>query len=111
VGKAMAYIIVLMTAKSKEEAEKIVNALLEERLIACANIVDSVSSLFWWQGKIEKEKEVLTIMKSSESLFKKLSKRATELHSYEVPEILAFPVINGSQSYLDWIKACLEPVK
>jgi len=68
----MAYIIVLMTAKSKEEAEKIVNTLLEERLIACANIIDSVSSLFWWQGKIEKEKEVLAIMKSGVSLFKKL---------------------------------------
>jgi periplasmic divalent cation tolerance protein len=111
VGKAMAYIIVLMTAKSKEEVEKIVNTLLEERLIACANIIDSVSSLFWWQGKIEQEKEVLTIMKSSESLFKKLSQRVIDLHSYEVPEILALPVVNGLKSYLDWIGGCLEPVK
>ena len=55
----MAYLIVFMTANSKEEAVKIVRTLLEEHLIACANIIDSVSSFFWWQGKIEEEKEVL----------------------------------------------------
>ena len=90
---------------------KIVRTLLEERLIACANIIDSVSSFFWWQGKIEEEKEVLVIMKSHESLFKKLSKRVTDLHSYDTPEILALPIVNGSASYLDWMKACLESVK
>ena len=107
----MAYIVVLMTAPSKEEAVKIVRALLEERLIACANIIDPVSSFFWWKGKIEEEKEVLVIMKSDEKLFKKLSKRVRELHSYDVPEILALPIVDGSPSYLDWMKACLEPVK
>ena len=107
----MAYIIVFMTASNKEEAEKIVRALLEERLIACANIIDHLSSFFWWQGKIEEEKEVLVIMKSNENLFKKLSKRVTELHSYDVPEILALPIVDGSSSYLEWLKNCLEPVK
>ena len=107
----MAYIVVLMTASSKEEAVKIVRALLEERLITCANIMDPVSSLFWWQGKIQEEKEVLAIMKSSESLFGKLSQRVMELHSYDVPEILALPIIEGSSSYLEWMKSCLEPVK
>jgi periplasmic divalent cation tolerance protein len=107
----MSYNIVFMTASSKEEALTIVRVLLEERLIACANIMDSVSSFFWWQGKIEEEKEVLAIMKSHERLFKKLSKRVRELHSYEVPEILALPIVNGSPSYLDWIKDCLEPRK
>src|SRR4030043_674320 len=107
----MAYIIVFMTAPNKEEAAKIVRALLEERLIACANIMDPVASLFWWQGKIEEEKEVLVIMKSSETLLKRLSQRVTELHSYEVPEILAVPIVEGSPSYLEWMKTCLEPVK
>ena len=78
----MAYIIVFMTANSKEEAVNIILALLEERLIACANIIDSVSSFFWWQEKIEETKEVLVLMKSNEHLFKKLSKRVMELHSY-----------------------------
>jgi periplasmic divalent cation tolerance protein len=100
-----------MTASNKEEAVKIVRTLLEERLIACANIIDSVSSFFWWKEKIEEEKELLVIMKSHQELFEKLSKRVTELHSYNVPEILALPIAEGSQSYLDWMKACLKPVK
>ncbi len=107
----MAFTIVFMTAPNKQEAVKIVRTLLEERLIACANILDSVHSLFRWKGKIEEEKEVLVLMKSQKSLFKKLSKRVTELHSYDVPEILALPIVEGSQSYLDWMKACLEQVK
>ena len=107
----MSYNIVIMTASSKEEATKIVHALLEERLIACANIIDSVSSFFWWKGKIEEEKEVLVFLKSNENLFKRLSKRILELNSYDVPEILALPIAEGSQSYLDWLKTCLEPVK
>ena len=106
-----AYLIVFVTAGNREEAAKIVRTLLEERLIACGNIVDSVSSLFWWEGAIEEEKEVLVIMKSSERLFKKLSKRVTELHSYDVPEVLALTIADGSPSYMDWLKSCLEPVK
>jgi periplasmic divalent cation tolerance protein len=103
--------IVIMTAPNKQEAVNIVRAMLEERLIACANILDPVHSLFWWKGKIEEEKEVLVLMKSQKNLFKKLSKRVTELHSYDVPEILALPIVEGSASYLDWMRACLEPVK
>ena len=106
----MSYIIVLMTASNKEEAIKIVRMLLEEKLVACANIIDAVSSFYWWKGKIEENKEVLVIMKSHKNLFKNLSSRIMELHSYEVPEILAIPIVNGSSSYLDWMKAYLEPV-
>jgi periplasmic divalent cation tolerance protein len=107
----MSYLIVLMTASNREEAVKIVRILLEEKLIACGNIIDPVSSFFWWKGKIEEEKEVLVIMKSDEKLFKKLSKRVTELHSYDVPEILALPIVDGSPSYLEWLKGCFELVK
>ena len=107
----MSYLIVFMTASNREEAVKIVRTLLEEKLIACGNLVDAVSSFFWWKGKIEEEKETMVIMKSSEKLFKKLSKRVRELHSYDVPEILALPIVDGSSSYLEWLKGCLEPVK
>ena len=110
-ARNMSYIIVFMTASNREEAVKIVRTLLEERLIACGNIMDPVSSFFWWKGKIEEEKEVLVIMKSHENLFKKLSNRVTELHSYDVPEILALPIVDGSQAYLDWMNAALEPVE
>jgi periplasmic divalent cation tolerance protein len=107
----MMYIIVLMTASNKKEASEIVHTLLEEHLIACANIIDPVSSFFWWQNKIEEEREALAIMKSNEELFKKLSRRIAELHSYDIPEILAIPITYGSPSYLDWLKINLEPVK
>lgn len=106
----MSYNIVIMTASNTEEASKIVQILLEERLIACANIINSVFSFFWWEGRIDKEKEVLVIMKSNENFFKKLAKRVEELHSYDTPEILALPIINGSKSYLEWMKNCLKPV-
>ncbi|MDG6222246.1 MAG: divalent-cation tolerance protein CutA [Candidatus Bathyarchaeota archaeon] len=104
----MKYIIVLMTVSSKSEAEDIIQKLLEEHLIACANILDAVCSLFWWKEKIEQENETLVLMKSSEELFKKLTKRIQDLHSYEVPEILALPILDGSQSYLDWMKTALN---
>lgn len=107
----MSFIIVVMTAPSKEEAAEIVRTLLEERLISCANIVDPVHSIFWWKGKIEEEKEVMVFMKSQRSLFKKLSERVAELHSYDVPEILALQIAQASQSYLEWMKSCLEEDK
>jgi periplasmic divalent cation tolerance protein len=104
----VSFIIVIMTAPNKQEAINIVRTLLEERLISCANILDSIHSLFRWEGKIEEEKEVLTLMKSQESFFKKLSERITELHSYDVPEILSLPIAEGSQLYLEWMKNCLK---
>ncbi len=107
----MSFIIVIMTAPNKQEAANIVRTLLEERLIACANILEGVHSIFWWKGKKEDEKEVLVLIKSQQTFFKKLSERIMELHSYDVPEILALPVVEGSTLYFEWMKACLEPVK
>ncbi|MFQ6080056.1 MAG: divalent-cation tolerance protein CutA [Candidatus Bathyarchaeia archaeon] len=104
------YIVVIMTAADKEEALKIVHRLLSERLIACANIVGPVSSLFWWEGKIDEADEFLVFMKSKKELFKRLSERAKEIHSYQVPEIIALPVIEGLPSYLDWLGASLQSV-
>jgi periplasmic divalent cation tolerance protein len=107
-GEPMTFIIVIMTAPNKGEAAKIVQKLLEERLIACANILDNIHSIFWWKGKIAEEEEALVLMKSQKNLFKKLSERIMELHSYDVPEILALPIVEGSQLYLDWMKSCLK---
>ena len=103
-----AYVIVMVTTPSKLEAERIAQHLLEERLIACANIIGPVSSLFHWSGKIEKTEEYLTLMKSRNDLFEKLSEAVKALHSYEVPEILAFPIVEGSKGYLDWLGSCLR---
>jgi periplasmic divalent cation tolerance protein len=103
-----AYVIVMVTTPSKQEAEKIAEHLLKERLIACANIIGPVSSIFHWSGKMEKAEEYLILMKSRKDLFGKLSEAVKALHSYEVPEILAFPIVDGSQAYLDWLGACLR---
>jgi periplasmic divalent cation tolerance protein len=102
------YIIVLVTAPSKPEAEKIVQHLLNLRLIACGNIVGPVASIFCWSGKPEKAEEYLVLMKSRRDLFGKLSETVKTLHSYEVPEILAVPVVEGSKDYLDWLDSCLK---
>lgn len=96
-------IVVFITAGSHEEAEKIGNALVEERLAACCNIIEPVMSVFHWEGTINREKEVLLIAKSSISQFEEIMKRVKELHSYDVPEIIALPIIAGSEDYLQWI--------
>jgi periplasmic divalent cation tolerance protein len=101
----------MVTTPSKEEALKIVRRLLDDRLIACANIVGSVSSLFWWEDEIDEATEFLIFMKSREELFQRISERVKELHSYQMPEIIALPMIAGSPSYLKWLDACLKPVK
>ncbi len=110
-GEHMSHMIVIMTTPNKEEAEKIVRTLLREKLIACANIVAPVSSLFWWQGKIEETNEALIFMKSHRSLFGRISERVREIHSYEVPEILALSIIAGSPPYLNWLSASLQSVR
>jgi periplasmic divalent cation tolerance protein len=102
-----AYIIVMVTTANKQEAENIAQRLLKERLIACANIIGPVSSLFHWAGKIEKAEEYLIFMKSREDLFEKLAETMKALHSYEVPEILVLPIVDGSRAYLDWLGSCL----
>ncbi|MGB9854521.1 MAG: divalent-cation tolerance protein CutA [Candidatus Bathyarchaeales archaeon] len=100
-------IVVLVTTTSSEEAEKIVKHLLEEKLIACANIIGPAHSLFWWQGKIDEAKEYLILMKTRKDLFEKLCERVKALHSYEVPEIIALPIIGGFKAYLEWLESCL----
>jgi periplasmic divalent cation tolerance protein len=102
------FVIVLVTTATREEAEKIVQHLLSEKLIACGNIVGPVTSFFRWSGKVERAEEFLTLMKSRKDLFAKLSESVKALHSYEVPEILAVPVVEGSRSYLDWLENCLQ---
>jgi len=102
------YIIIIITTAGREEAETIVQRLLEARLIACANIIGPVSSHFHWSGKMEKAEEYLILMKSRKDLFEKLSETVKALHSYEVPEILALPVVEGSKAYMDWLGSCLR---
>jgi len=102
------HIVVLVTTANKEEAERIVNRLLEDKLIACANILSHVASMFMWAGKIERTEEYLVLMKSRGDLFESIAEAVKELHSYEVPEIIALEIANGSERYLNWLETSLK---
>jgi periplasmic divalent cation tolerance protein len=97
-------IIIFVTCGSEEEALKIANALVNERLAACANIVSPVRSVYRWEGKIWDEKEWLLVIKTMKSRFDELAKRVKSLHSYSIPEIIALPILEGSPLYLQWIE-------
>jgi len=106
--KRQQHIVVLVTAKDKKEATKIAHGLLEAKLIACANIVGGVQSFFRWQGKIDSSKEVLIILKTKKILFKKVVSQVKSLHSYQTPEVIALPIVAGSDDYLDWIDSSCD---
>ncbi len=95
--------IVLVTAGSEEEAAAIGRTVVEERLAACANIVPSIRSIYRWKGKVHDEQECLLIMKTRTPLFASLRDRVRALHSYETPEIIAFPVEQGLPDYIAWV--------
>ncbi len=104
----MEAIVVLITCATEEEAAKIAEALVKERLAACVNRLSGVSSFFRWQGKLETAQEVLLVAKSNKTEFGKIEHRVKQLHSYEVPEIIALPVVAGHQPYLNWIDESLR---
>ncbi|RKY31363.1 MAG: divalent-cation tolerance protein CutA [Candidatus Omnitrophota bacterium] len=97
------YAVILITAPERQEAEKIAQVLVEEKLAACVNIIADIHSIFWWEGKIDNSKETLLIIKTKKSRVKKLIKKVQSIHSYEVPEIITLPVIAGNKKYLNWI--------
>jgi periplasmic divalent cation tolerance protein len=101
-------IIVLITTSDEAEAARIARALVEAGLSGCVNIIKDIRSIYSWQGKIEDEKEVLMVAKTRESLFVPLMEKVKELHSYTVPEIIALPIIQGSEDYLMWLKEVTE---
>ena len=101
-------ILVYTTFEEKEEALKLGRILLEKHLIACAQIDSPVDSLYWWDGTIEQAKEYRLVMKSSQSLWKKLEKEIRRHHSYDVPEILAVPVAAIGKDYENWMQGVLQ---
>jgi periplasmic divalent cation tolerance protein len=97
------YRVVLVTCASIAEARKIGRAVVEKKLAACANIVAGVESIYRWKGKVEGAREVLVIMKTSETHLRELEREVKRLHSYDVPEFIALPILAGSKEYLRWI--------
>ena len=97
------FIVILVTASSEEEAKKIARSLVEKRLVACVNIIKDVQSIFRWKNKVSEEKELLLIIKTRKKLYKNVEEEVKNIHSSEVPEIIALPIIAGSKEYLYWI--------
>lgn len=97
-------IIVMVTCGNSAEAETIAKQLLEERLVACVNIAGRIRSLYHWAGAVARESESLLLMKTRRELFEELTRRVKQLHSYEVPEVIAMPIMVGNPDYLDWIQ-------
>ena len=96
-------IVIFVTTGSEEEAHKVAELLLERRKAACVNIVPGVASSFWWQGKLDSARESLLIIKTRASLLSEIIELVKSVHSYEVPEIIALPIIGGNEDYLKWI--------
>ena len=97
------YVVIFISAKDREEAQKIAKTLVKRRQAACVNIVPAVNSHYWWKDKLEATEESLIIVKTRESLLPEVIKTVKKLHSYHIPEIIALPIIGGSRDYLEWI--------
>jgi periplasmic divalent cation tolerance protein len=102
-------IIVLMTAANREEAVRIAEMLVSTRLAGCVQILPEIQSIYRWQGEVARESEVLLLAKTTSGRFAELDRRVRELHSYEIPEIVALPVTQVSAPYLQWLLAGVAP--
>lgn len=106
--KIMEYIIVFCTIDNFDRAKEISNNLLEKKLIACANIIPKITSIYQWENKIVEDNEILMIFKTKKSCFEKLKDEIKRLHSYDVPEIISVQLTSGEESYLRWIDKSLS---
>lgn len=96
-------IVLFVTCSSVDEGESISSALVKSRLVACVNIIDSVKSIFFWNGNLDTEQEVLLVCKSVHGLLDGIIAKVKSLHSYDCPEVIALPIVGGSAEYLAWI--------
>jgi periplasmic divalent cation tolerance protein len=102
-------IFVYVTAGNEAEALRIGRAIVEERLAACANVIPGMRSLYWWEERVQEAAETVLILKSTAALLDTLTRRIQELHSYELPCVVALPIAGGNPAYLDWIRAECAP--
>jgi len=96
--------VVLVTAPDAEEGARIGRRLVEERLAACVNVVPGLRSLYLWEGRVEDDAEVLLVVKTRAERLDALALRVRDLHPYDVPEVVALPVVGGSAEYLAWVR-------
>ena len=104
------YMQVVTSVNSRKEAEKICKELVRKRIAACVQILGPINSTYWWKGKVNTTSEWICIIKSRMDLYSLIEITIAEIHSYEVPEILAIPIITGNKSYLRWLEGELRPL-
>ena len=97
-------IVVFITASDEDEAVKIARSLVEAKLAGCVNIIKNIRSVYRWEETVEDDPEVLMVAKTQKTLFRELMKKVKEIHSYTVPEIIALPIVEGSEDYLKWLR-------
>jgi len=104
------FIMIITTVNSDSAAKKIAQALIEEKLAACVNIIPSVTSIFRWEGKVSTESELILIAKSKKKLFDEIKDKILSLHPYKLPEIITVPIVDGSKEYLKWVEDELKDI-
>lgn len=97
------YVQVVTTTETKEDGKKIAKALVEKRLAACTQLAGPIFSTYWWKGNVETAEEWQCLIKSKKSLYGEVEKAIKMLHPYETPEIIALPIVSGSDDYLEWL--------
>ena len=103
-------VVILVTVANRREGRQIARHLVEARLAACVNITQTIQSIYRWKGKLVEDKEFLLVIKSARPLFPEVKTAITRMHSYQTPEIICLPIIEGSEDYLRWISDSLEPL-
>jgi len=102
-------VVVFMTAANGEEAARLAELLVGANLAACVQIMPEIESVYRWQGKVERQSEVLLLAKTSRIKFAELEREVRAIHSYETPEIIAVPIVEGSKAYLEWLEQTINP--
>jgi len=102
------YLQIFVSCASVAEAQTVVKGLLELRLVACGQIVNPMQSFYRWQGQVEHAEEALLILKTQSAYFDNIKQYITQHHSYEVPEIVAMPIVEANPAYLNWLDACMD---
>ncbi len=104
-------IVVLVTCPTRAVARRLADQLVDRRLAACVNILPGFESVFWWQGKADRCRETLLVIKTTAKGFERLRRAVIQLHPYDVPEVIALPVTAAHPAYLEWVERAVSPRK
>jgi periplasmic divalent cation tolerance protein len=102
------HLVMLVTAGSEEEARKIARALVRSMLAACVNVIPGITSIYRWQDEVQEDREWLLVVKTRRDVLDEVIRQVQALHSYDLPEVIALPLVGGSQDYLRWLDEEIE---